>query len=495
MKVIWKFVAPLVAVSALALACFLYFYSPAQKSYRLSLTAGNVLGTRHQLAQRLQKEVFQRGLVFALQPSQGSEQALDWVNDRSVDVALVQGGLTSAGRPNVRQVATLHIEPVHLLVKKNLAAAVSAHLRALGGKTVDLGEIGSGTHSLAMATLEFVGLKPRDADPVRGYIPLNLDRQHLFAEKDTARLPDAIFLVASLPSATTRYLVTKHDYRLVALPFAEALALESLAEPPDNNEPANSSQRVVLERIQAATIPAYTYGIEPAVPDRPVSTLGTRLLLVAHKDVPAKAMLELVEAVYIPRFGLIVHPPLDARLLEVPPEFPWHAGAVLYLQRNAPLLSGAVVDSAHKMFAIFAAGASGLFVLWQWTKLYGSASRNRGFKGYITQVTRIEERVLEAERKRQLTLSELSMVRERLYRLKTEALDEFARTDFASKDLMVGFLSQVNDVRDYVTRLIRERQDGNGATAETGAKLTGEESEARPGGSQLSNQRRDGSSC
>jgi TRAP-type uncharacterized transport system substrate-binding protein len=207
-KLIWKWVAPLVAVAALALACFFYFYSPAQKNYRLSLTAGNALGTRHQLAQRLQKEVFQRGLVFALQPSRGSEQALDWVNDRTVDVALVQGGLTTAGRPNVRQVATLHIEPLHLMVKKDLAAA-SAHLRALGGKTVNLGDVGSGTHSLAMATLEFVGLKPRDSDPVHGYIPLTLDRQHLFAEKDTARLPDAIFLVSSLPSATTRYLVTK----------------------------------------------------------------------------------------------------------------------------------------------------------------------------------------------------------------------------------------------------------------------------------------------
>src|SRR6516225_3380682 len=164
-KLIWKWVAPLVAVAALALACFFYFYSPAQKNYRLSLTAGNALGTRHQLAQRLQKEVFQRGLVFALQPSRGSEQALDWVNDRTVDVALVQGGLTTAGRPNVRQVATLHIEPLHLMVKKDLAADAATSLMALGGKTVDLGEVGSGTHSLAIATLEFVGLKPRDSDP------------------------------------------------------------------------------------------------------------------------------------------------------------------------------------------------------------------------------------------------------------------------------------------------------------------------------------------
>ena len=230
-RLIWKWFAPLAAVAALALACFLYFYAPGQKAYRLSLTAGNALGMRHRLAQRLEKDVSSRGLVFASQPSQGSEQALDWVNNRNVDVALVQGGLTATGRANVRQVAALHIEPLHLAVKKELVADASTSLMALGGKTVDLGEVGSGTHSLAFAALEFVGLKPRATDPARGYIPLTLDRQHLFAEKDTSRLPDAVFLVSLLPSATIRYLVTKHGYRLVPLPFAEALALEALEEP------------------------------------------------------------------------------------------------------------------------------------------------------------------------------------------------------------------------------------------------------------------------
>jgi TRAP-type uncharacterized transport system substrate-binding protein len=470
-RLIWKWGAPLAALAALALACFFYFYSPGQKRYRLSLTAGNALGMRHQLAQRLQKEASHRGLLFALQPSQGSEQALDWVSDRNVDVALVQGGLSPAGRPNVRQVAALQIEPLHLAVKKELAAEVSACLMALGGKTVDLGDVGSGTHSLASAALEFVGLKPRDSDSVNGYIPLALDREHLFAEKDTSRLPDAVFLVSPLPSATIRHLVTKHGYRLMPLPFAEALALESLEEPgEEDSHPAGTGQ-IVLGRIQATTIPAYTYSIEPPVPDQPIPTLGTRLLLVAHKDVPPSAMFELVAATYAAEFGQVVHPPLDARLMELPPEFPWHAGALLYLQRNAPLLSGAAMDSAHKGFAIFAAAASGLFVLWQWIKLHGSATRHRGFRDYVTQITRIEERTREAERKRPLTLPELIAIRDRLHQLKTEALDEFSRTDLSGKDLPSGFLLQVNDVRDYVTRLIREREDRDGKVAASSPSL------------------------
>src|SRR5262249_17943693 len=126
---------------------------------------------------------------------------------------------------------------------------------------------------------------------------------------------------------------------------------------------------------------------------------------------------------------------------------------------NAPLLSGAFMDSAHKALAIFAAAASGLFVLWQWTKMYGNVTRNRGFKEYINQVAGIEERALEGERSTPLETSELFALRERLYRLKTEALDEFARTDLAGKDFLFGFLLHVNDVRDYLTRLIMHREE------------------------------------
>jgi TRAP-type uncharacterized transport system substrate-binding protein len=206
-KVLWKWVAPIAGLTALGLALYFYFHSPTQRSYRLRLTAGNELGTRHQLAMHFQSEAVQQNLAFDLVPSAGSEQALDWVNTRKVDVALVQGGLTADGRSNVRQVATLHVEPMHLLVKKELFRDTASSLAALRGRTIDLGEIGSGTHSLATAILDFVGLQPRDRDPTGGYIPLSVNRQHLQAEHDTARLPDAVFLVSSLPSATSAYLL------------------------------------------------------------------------------------------------------------------------------------------------------------------------------------------------------------------------------------------------------------------------------------------------
>src|SRR5262245_13159973 len=116
-SVVWKWLAPLAGLAALALAVYFYFRPPAPRSYRLTLTAGNEVGMRHRLAERFQDEAAAQRITLDLRPSLGSEQALDWVNSRTVDVALVQGALSPAGRPDVRQVATLHVEPMHLLVK------------------------------------------------------------------------------------------------------------------------------------------------------------------------------------------------------------------------------------------------------------------------------------------------------------------------------------------------------------------------------------------
>jgi hypothetical protein len=404
--------------------------------------------------------VAHQGLQLDLHETPGSEEALDEVNDRRLDVALVQGGLLSNGRPNVRQVLTLHMEALHLLVKKELFAEVCKHLGALEGKTVSLSEIGSGTHSLASDVLAFAGLRARGANHSAGYIPVEMSRQQLYATKDRGRLPDAVMLVSLLPSPMARYLVTRRGYLLVPLRFGEAFALQSLA--PREPGPAGRSAPSHVDKghTYPTVIPAFTCSVEPPVPPQAVPTFGTRLLMVAHKDVPPLAIRRLVEATLASKVAKRGPSPLNAHIWDIPPEFPWHEGTTLYQKRNQPVVSGTLVDAAHKGLAIFAAAASGLFVLWQWSKQHGHFVRDRGFNPYITQVTRIEEEAMRIERDGPPGPGKLPQLREQLGRLKTEALDRFTEGELAGKDLLAGFLAQVNDTRDYLTRLIVQRQDG-----------------------------------
>jgi TRAP-type uncharacterized transport system substrate-binding protein len=454
-RILWTRIAPVAALSALGLALFFYYHSPRERSYHLRMTAGEARGTRHQLARVLQDNASPLGLQLEVEGTAGSEEALDRVNARTLDLALVQGGLRCDGRPHVRQVASLGVEPLHLLVKQELADAVAAHLSALEGKTVDPGVVGSGTHSLATEVLAFAGLRPREPGRPGGYAVSELSHRQLATEKDRAKLPDAVFLVASLPSEVARLLVQEREYRLVPLGFGEAFALDGLNGADERTGAAHHSV-IEKRRIGVATIPAFAYRVEPPVPQTPLPTLGTRLLLVAHRDTDARAVRRLVDAVYSTEFASANRPPLDTKLLDLPPEFPWHEGTRVYLERNSPVVSGVLMDATHKGFAIFAAAASGLFVLWQWLKQRGRFLRDRGFNKYISEVTRIEEKAARLERHPGAGPEQLLALREELCRLKTEALDAFTDGDLAGHELMQGFLVQVNDVRDYVTRLLRQ---------------------------------------
>jgi TRAP-type uncharacterized transport system substrate-binding protein len=461
---LWRWIAPAVGLGALGLAVYFYLHgSPREKAHRLDLSAGDALGTRNHLAQLLQTEVAGQGIRLELHETRGSEEALAQVNDHVLDVALVQGGLRESDYPNVRQVATLHLEPLHLLVKKELAEGVARHLNALDGKTVNLGPAGSGTHALASAVLAFAGLQPRDAGRTTGYIPTELTRHQLFDEPDRGHLPDAVFLVSSLPSNAAKFLVQQRDYLLVPLPFGEAFALESLAPRGTALVP---EQRIDKARTSATTIPAFAYSLDPAVPAAPLPTLGTRLLLVAHKDVDRQAVRKLVEATFTGEFGKLTRPAQDAKYVDMAPEYPWHEGALLYQERNSPPLSGPMMDSAHKAFAILAAAVSGLFVLWQWAKMRSQFTRDKGFGKYIDGITRIEEQAWLAEEGHWVNREQLLDLRGQLARLKTEALYRFTAGELAGQELLSGFLVQANHASDLLTRLLLRHEEALKAEAE-----------------------------
>jgi hypothetical protein len=192
--------------------------------------------------------------------------------------------------------------------------------------------------------------------------------------------------------------------------------------------------------------------------------------------VDPKAVDALIEAVYSSEFSRIIRPPLDPKLMDAPPEFPWHAGAQEYQKRNKPLVSGEVMDSTHKGFAIAAAALSGLFAIWQWWSMRSESRRGAAFKGYLQRVTRIEERATQLERDRSHDAGAVLELQDELTRVKTEALDRFTEGDLEGRDLMSAFLAHVADTRAYLTRLaVAAGRDGPTAPARDGAALSGQQ--------------------
>ncbi|GAB4459885.1 MAG: hypothetical protein OHK0029_23090 [Armatimonadaceae bacterium] len=241
-----------------------------------------------------------------------------------------------------------------------------------------------------------------------------------------------------MPSPVAEYLIRKCGYRLLPLPFADALKLRD-------------------RTIHPAEIPAYAYGGVPPVPAAPVPTVGTRLLLVAGKGVPEEAVARTLEVVlqsgYLRRANL---PPVEEAQVGAGPEMPLHPGATRYLRRNNPLLTSDLVQDVESLRSFLVSAIVGGYLAWRALR----KRRYEGFDAYLAEVTALEKQALELEAEASLNLPELIAIRNRLSALKTEALEKFTDGHLRGEDLMSGFLAHVADVRNYLTALIlaeRER--------------------------------------
>ncbi len=426
-----------------------------QRARTLKMTAGDPSGLRHKLALELAREAAQVGIRIEVQPTSGSEEATERLARGEFDLALVQGGLANESASGVRQISAMHIEPLHLLVKSDLFLQIEKEgLKELSGKRVNLGSTGSGTNLLATEVLAFVGLRPKSSTEEEGYEPSLLGYGELM-NLDAKSLPDAIFTVSSLPSPIADYLIEQHEYRLIPLAFGEALALESFLQLGNPVTGGSIDKRHLFE----THIPAFTYSVSRAAPPKSLTTIGTRLLLIANERVSNEVITQLLEVLYSSDFSRAERPPLEASLLDLPAEFPMHPGAAHYRQRNKPLIAGDAIDYWEKVLAITATLAGGTFFMIQWYAGRSRRYREASFAKYMERVLAIESTSMKTELSAQLDLRTLIRLQRELAAIKSEAVQKFAAGELEGEGLVHGFLDLVNDARNQLTRLILHQRD------------------------------------
>src|SRR5262249_9733718 len=132
-------VALVLGVLALAAAVGDGFLSSERPIAPVTLTAGFLGTTRALVARTLVAAGATRGVEVRVVETLRTEDELDRVNTGTVDFALVAGAFHVGHHEHVREVAPLYVEALHLLVKEDLGEAVSRHLGALRGHTVDVG--------------------------------------------------------------------------------------------------------------------------------------------------------------------------------------------------------------------------------------------------------------------------------------------------------------------------------------------------------------------
>ena len=330
----------------------------------LELTAGNRTGARWTIASFLSRSARGSNLNLRLVESAGSEAAIEKVNHGEMDLALVQGGLDALRFPNVRRVATLHVEPLHLLVRASLYSDVQEHITALRGKRINLSVPGSGTHQLASDVLRFLQVRSDD------FRATTLSYQEL-TDPQLDDLPDAVFTVSSLPSPVAQHLISQRGYRLISLPFADSFHLHWFESGTDS--------KVNRRRTTAAVIPMFAYQVDPPRPEARIETFGTRLELIARKSLTDDIVDALCRVAYESEFKRVSGNVIDSSLMRSESTFALHSGAKAYLDRLSPVSAGRMIEVTEQLVGIFGAALGGLLFLWQWLKRSRERRRDREF--------------------------------------------------------------------------------------------------------------------
>ncbi len=446
----WAIFSVLVAVFAVALGAFsIYSLLVGQRKVapmHLTITAGSAEGLRQQIAAVLGPLAEERKVHLEILPTSGSTEALRKVVSGEIDLALIQGGLRSSRFAGLREVAALHVEPLHLLVRGDLwNPDPEKALIALRGRTINTSTAGSGTRVLAHDLLAFVGMAEGLDFTTTDY---SYDRLMTEFEQLEPQ-PDAVFLVSSLPSPVARSLIENHDFRLVELPFAQAYRLDWFDPRLESEEP-----RVARMSVVEATIPPYVYRIHPPSPPVATRTLGTRLHLVAHHTVNREAVSRICDAVYATSFAERQTPPLRLETLSQSAQFPMHEGARRYLTQKTPVVAENVIALTEQLLAIAGAAFGAILFFSQAFLFLRRRRRDRQFLRYIVRVGEIERQCLEYERGATQGIGRLIALQDELEQLKAEIIQQFQVGEIEGTETLSGFLIHLNDASENLMRLV-----------------------------------------
>jgi TRAP-type uncharacterized transport system substrate-binding protein len=402
----------------------------------------------------------------------GTLEALDEIDSSSeIKLALVVGGVTSRDYPRVRTVTTLTTEHLHLLVKPEFA---ESGIAGLHGKRIFLGPSATATHHVARDVLDFVGLHAASDGKSDGYIIDPMSREQALREIERielleesaraeaiARLPDAVMVLAPLPSPFVKPLVTDFGYRLLPLPFAEAYGLDHL------NPRTVEGVRIERSVLTPGVIPAYTYGSNPAEPAKECPTICFPLVLVARDDVDRQVVSVLLEIIYDSPLKSAIRPPA---LNEQVNTFPRHDGTERYLHRKDPLLTPEVAARLGTVVGGIGAFVSGMIAFYGFLRL---RKLNR-FESYYREIGQIEMLAygLQEDPAAPTDLESLRANLEgRLTTLKCKVLEDFAEGGLRGEGLMAGIIALINDTRESLAGMVAARNGARQAPTHDNPKV------------------------
>jgi TRAP-type uncharacterized transport system substrate-binding protein len=409
------------AVFAAGLALFLCFRNARPAVQTLRVSFGTELEYPAEVAAVLKDEAAKYGLALDFRTLGAGSDPLHQVAEGNLDVAVVRGGVRLQ-HPDLCQIGCFPGQPLHLFVRAKLAAG---GLAALKGKRLDLGPVNAGTHYLAATVLQHLGWHA-GAD----YQELNHSYKELL-DLPPGEFPDAVFCAVKLLWPQGQEMVEKFDLRLVEIPLGDVLSIRSRA-------------------VEDVCIPAYTYGVAPAVPEKPIHTVAANSLVLANARTPKAAIVRWLTVLYESDFSRRVgKAPTDPKALKRGQEYPLHPGAVEYLHRNDPWLDRQLLDQVGNLRNFLVSAASALILIWTW---YRRRCVER-FDQYLRTISAWEIEAWKSCRRGNLDEAERQNFLTQLMELEIEALEKHRSGLLTDEQQLATFLGRVEHARQLLANM------------------------------------------
>ena len=297
----------------------------APSRVKLVLATGSPRGKYHQLGQILAARAALKGIDIEILPSGGSVENVQLLEEGKAQLAFVQSDMAhqaARGHKPFDKPATqlilvspLFIEVVQVLVRSHLYVFTTSELR---GKSVALGQEGSGTEQTARAVLEASGVALKEVDArlmTRDEISAGLRSQAI----------DAAFVTSAVPSPAVDEALREGEARLL---FLEARVIDRLIK---GGSYLKTSIRNKTYENQPDELP----------------TVGVQALLVARRETAAASINVLMQILTKERKEIEQNlgVPLQALATRATPplSLPLHPAASPYLQRGRDWWTALVV--------------------------------------------------------------------------------------------------------------------------------------------------------
>lgn len=251
---------PLFALVLVGFVIAFQYIKPAPPD-QVVIATGETGGAYYDFALRYQRMLKKEGIHLQVLPTRGSVENLRLLQQGKADMALVQGGVESAGERALEGLGSLYYEPLWLFHQADLDLA---RLPSLKGLRVAVGQEGSGTWSLVKRLLKDNSLDTSDV------ALLNLSSNEAARQLQRGEI-DAAFFVASAQAPLMAELLHDPGLRPASFqragayarryPFLTELVLPEGSEDLANNIPAQdirllatTSSLVVSEDLHPALI-------------------------------------------------------------------------------------------------------------------------------------------------------------------------------------------------------------------------------------------------